>query len=156
VPFGAGPLANGAHTFAVRAITGGDRDPTPATRSFTVAVARPDDPATPTAPGDPNDPVDPVDPVDAIAPVVRFTHAPKSNVKTRAKRASVSLEFDADESNATFACSVDGATATPCASPQNYRLRRGKHSIAVTATDAAGNTSAPAIVRFTVKRRPRA
>jgi hypothetical protein len=38
-----GPLANGPHTFAVRAVNGGSVDPTPPTRSFTVNVPPPPD-----------------------------------------------------------------------------------------------------------------
>jgi hypothetical protein len=57
---------------------------------------------------------------------------------------------------------VAGVVATVAAGPQSVRLparpggralRRGKHRASVTATDAAGNRSAPATVAFTVRRR---
>lgn len=145
-PFGVGPLANGQHTFAVRAITGGDPDPTPASRTFTVAATRPADPADPVNPGDPA-----VEPVDATAPTVRFTRLPAGKVRRKA----VSVEFEADEPNVAFSCSLDGEVPVACGSPQSYRVKRGKHTVAVTATDAAGNTGPAAVATFRVKRRAR-
>jgi hypothetical protein len=75
-------------------------------------------------------------------------------VRTSATRVKVKALFVATEP-ATFTCSIDGGRAKPCTSPFKLRLRLGKHHLAVTATDAAGNLDpTPAIVTIKVKKRP--
>jgi len=52
---------------------------------------------------------------------------------------SALFSFTASEP-ASFTCSLDGATYTPCESPTSYSdLNPGWHTFAVSATDAAGN-----------------
>jgi hypothetical protein len=60
--------------------------------------------------------------------------------------------FTATESGSTFQCRVDSGSWTTCASPwTTTTLADGAHSVAVRATDAAGNTDAsPATRSFTV------
>ena len=62
---------------------------------------------------------------------------------------SAVFSFTADEP-ASFSCSLDGATYTPCESPTSYSdLNPGWHTFAVRATDAAGNVDpSPASVRW--------
>jgi hypothetical protein len=57
------------------------------------------------------------------------------------------------ESNSTFACKVDGANWTGCASPKSYSgLDTGAHTFSVRATDAAGNVDpTPATQTWTVE-----
>lgn len=56
---------------------------------------------------------------------------------------------------ATFSCSLDGAPAAPCTSPQGYvGLAAGAHTFAVTQTDALARTSAPAALAFTLTGSP--
>jgi hypothetical protein len=56
------------------------------------------------------------------------------------------FRFAATE-GANFRCKLDRATVKPCRSPQAYKgLKVGAHTFTLTATDAAGNTSAP--IRF--------
>ena len=72
------------------------------------------------------------------------------------KKRSAVYSFSADEA-ATFRCSVDGGAAQPCTSPLTLkRLKKGKHSLSVVATDAAGNVDAsPATDTFKVVRKKR-
>ncbi len=85
--------------------------------------------------------------VDTTAPETIIAWAPPPILTTR----EFSLAFTATEA-ATFVCSVDGAAAAPCASPLKLTgLSEGAHSVAVTATDAAGNVDpTPARSDFTV------
>jgi hypothetical protein len=49
------------------------------------------------------------------------------------------VSFSADQPGATFTCSVDGAAASPCASPLEIGpLAPGRHTISVRATNAGG------------------
>ena len=70
--------------------------------------------------------------------------------------ASASFEFTADEPDATFACSLDGAPASPCTSPFTAaQLAQGDHAFAVQATDAAGHVDpSPATRAWTVDTVP--
>jgi hypothetical protein len=77
--------------------------------------------------------------LDSIAPTVSID-APSGHVAPAGK---LRLYFSADETGVAFACQVDDGAAAPCASPQDFTLAAGDHTVAVSATDAAGNTSAP-------------
>ena len=61
-------------------------------------------------------------------------------MKTK-RRATVQLQFSASEA-ATFACSVDGGSFSACTSPAKFTLKPGKHTLAVVATDSAGEKDA--------------
>ncbi|WP_445149191.1 Ig-like domain-containing protein [Baekduia sp. Peel2402] len=106
-------LADGAHTFSVRATDGaGNTDASPATRSVTV---------------------------DTTAPKTTLTSAPQPV----SLGSSATLAFGADEDNATFECQIDGGAWADCTSPATFTgLALGNHTAAVRATDAAGNAEA--------------
>lgn len=79
--------------------------------------------------------------VDTVAPDVSIDSGP--NAPTKATTAEFALSSTDD--SVTFSCAIDGGDAEECDSPVTYNsLADGDHSIAVTATDAAGNTSEPA------------
>jgi hypothetical protein len=70
--------------------------------------------------------------------------------RTTSTQPSVSIEVSADTAGVT--CTLDGA-ATPCTMTSwsaPSALGDGDHTLAVVATDALGNTAAPALVTFTV------
>jgi Beta-propeller repeat len=128
-------LTNGPHTFAVRARDAATNvDASPATRSFTLNV-----PAPP--------------PADTTPPDTTITKAPPRTVKVK-RSATVKVEFTSTEPGSTFTCKVDEGPVRSCRSAETFRLGKGRHTISITATDAAGNTDAsPATVRVTVKKK---
>jgi len=65
---------------------------------------------------------------------------------------TATFAFSSSESGSTFACSLDGATATACTSPTSYAgLADGAHAFAVAATDSSGNADlTPATRSWTV------
>ncbi|MBK5274049.1 MAG: hypothetical protein JJE30_03220, partial [Desulfuromonadales bacterium] len=105
-------LADGSHTFAVRAVDpSGNADPTPAAWTWTVDTTPPDTiiGGKPTAP---------------------------------TNNASANFSFTATEANSTFECRLDGEAFAACTSPKSYTLlSEGSHTFAVRATDPAGNTN---------------
>lgn len=95
-------------------------------------------------------PLDPYDLIFAVfvtlpdlsPPAATITHGPKD--KTRKKRAT--FEFSGTDSRVvtSFQCSLDGAAFGTCTSPHTVKVKKGKHTFQVRATDQAGNVGAPA------------
>ncbi|HEV3000695.1 MAG TPA: S8 family serine peptidase [Solirubrobacteraceae bacterium] len=115
-------LADGAHTFEVRAIDpAGNVDATPASRSLTV---------------------------DATAPDTAIDSGPAGPTKST----TPTFAFSSADAGARFECRVDAGAWAACASPQRTApLADGPHTFAVRAVDAAGNADASAATRsFTV------
>ena len=119
------PLADGAHSFTVRAT-----DPVlnveagPPTRSFRI---------------------------DTVAPDTRFTKkAPKRFFKERVK-----FKFASSEAGSRFQCKLDRRAWRGCGSTFKFGVKRGKHTILVRSVDRAGNTDkSPARYKFKrLKRR---
>ncbi|WP_304504116.1 Ig-like domain-containing protein [Corallococcus sp. EGB] len=50
-----------------------------------------------------------------------------------------SFDLDSNETGVTYACSLDDAPFTPCSDPALFTVTPGAHTLAVRATDAAGN-----------------
>lgn len=86
--------------------------------------------------------------VDNVAPPApSITAGPSGTVAS----STASLTFSDTEAGVTFACSLDGAPASPCSSPIVYQaLTNAAHTFSVTATDTAGNTSTPTTRAWTV------
>jgi hypothetical protein len=86
--------------------------------------------------------------VDTQAPTATIGSKPKG--KTTKRKAT--FTFTSSQTPATFECSLDGLTPAPCDSGTvTYtNLKRGSHTFEVTATDAAGNESAPATFTWKV------
>jgi hypothetical protein len=103
-------LADGPHTFAVKAVdVSGQQDPTPATASFTLDTAPPDTTIT----GGPQGPVD-------VSEAV-FT-------------------FTCTTPPCTFQCQVDSGAFSDCDSGDTFDVTTlGSHTFRVKATDKAGN-----------------
>jgi hypothetical protein len=66
---------------------------------------------------------------------------------------TATFTFTANQAGSTFACRLDGAAFTGCASPVTYTgLGLGGHSFEVRATDPAGNIDAsPAVFLWTIQ-----
>ena len=88
--------------------------------------------------------------VDSVAPATTIQGAPA--VPTRAD--TVTVYFFANDPQATFGCSLDGAAFSACTSPYTTpSLSEATHTIRVRGTDAAGNVELPVpSVAFTVDR----
>ncbi|HYH57910.1 MAG TPA: Ig-like domain-containing protein [Thermoleophilaceae bacterium] len=111
-------LADGTHTFQVRAVDGvGNRDATPAVADFTV---------------------------DTGAPETTITSGPNGAVTD----ATPTFAFEAGEAGAAFQCRLDDGAFAACSSPFTATaLPDGPHTFSVRATDAAGNQEATAAAR---------
>ena len=115
-------LADGSHTFQVRAIDAvGHPDATPASHSWTVDTAAPETSIT-------SGPADPTVETDAV------------------------FVFEANQAGSTFECSLDGAAFGACSSPETYLgLSPGAHLFEARAIDPAGNVDpAPASWGWTI------
>jgi len=77
---------------------------------------------------------------DTTPPETTIDKSPKK--KSKSKRAT--FEFSSTEAGSTFSCKVDANPAVACTSPLRLKLKRGKHTVSVAATDAAGNADATA------------
>ena len=121
-PKGYGGLAEGAHTFQVRATDpAGNTDASPASHAWTIDTTAPDTSITSSPPDPTSDP-------------------------------AASFDFSASEGGSSFECSLDGGAFAACTSPEDYAgLAEGAHTFQVRATDPAGNTDAsPASHAWTI------
>lgn len=118
-----------------------------ADQTFTTTAA-----AVPPAP-----PAPPVAVKDTAAPPLTVTKAPKKKVTTRKAKVRVKVAFTS-EAGATFTCKVDKGVPKACTSVFTVKVKAkpgkgAKHVIVIVAKDAAGNSSAPATVRFKAVRK---
>jgi hypothetical protein len=99
-------------------------------------------------------PVGPVvTPADRTAPQTTIRRAPKKRITTRRKKVRVSIRFGSSEPGSIFTCRLDRRPPARCQSPFHARVRRGRHTFSVRATDAAGNVDpTPAKAVFKVRR----
>jgi hypothetical protein len=97
----------------------------------------------------PSSDAQPPPPPDHSAPNTTITSGPaKGSTKRR-----VSFRFSSSESGSSFQCSMDGAPMADCSSPYSTRVKPGRHTFSVAATDSAGNADqSPAQYRFRVKK----
>ena len=81
-------------------------------------------------------------------PDTTITSSPASSTTST----SASFGFSSTVSGSSFKCSLDGATAATCSSPQSYSsLATGTHTFTVAATDSSGNTDpTPASYSWTI------
>jgi hypothetical protein len=120
--------AQGAHMFAVRSVDRvGRTDATPASRAFAV---------------------------DSVAPDTQLTKKPKAVTKSK-RKPTLTFDFEASESGATFQCRLDGGAFSRCSSPFSLKkVRFGRHVFEVRSVDAVQNTDASAATySFKVKRK---
>jgi hypothetical protein len=114
-------LADGGHTFAVRAIDrAGNADPTAASRTWTV---------------------------DTDAPDTTITSGPTGTVAG----AQATFAFTSTDAQATFECRLDGGAFAACASPHTVAsVSPGSHRFEVRAVDHAGTADpTPAVQTWT-------
>ncbi|MEA2348570.1 MAG: hypothetical protein QOG62_2357 [Thermoleophilaceae bacterium] len=76
-----------------------------------------------------------------------FGRHPKKRTRSR----TATFEFSSADPVATFRCKIDQKAFKPCGSPARFRkLKRGKHTLRLVATDTNGNAGAPSIFRWRV------
>ena len=115
-------LADGSHTFDVRALDGYGNTSAAVTRTWTV---------------------------DAVAPPVPSIDSGPAAASTSGK--NVSFGFSDTEGSATFEVQIDGGGYTASTSPKAYsNLADGSHTFNVRALDAYGNTSSAVTRTWTV------
>ena len=73
--------------------------------------------------------------VDTLDPIVNITKSPPA--KTRRRKAK--FIFSVSEA-AAVTCKLDSGAAAPCTSPHRIKVRKGNHTLTITATDTVGNT----------------
>lgn len=114
-------LADGAHTFAARAVDrAANTDATPASHSWTI---------------------------DSVPPSVTIDAAPAETVAS----SEATFAFSSADTSATFRCRLDDGSATACTSPLTFSgLGEGGHSFSVTPEDPAGNTGDAATHTWTI------
>lgn len=117
-------LTSGLSTLEVRAVDViGNADPTPLTRAVTV---------------------------DSQAPASRIASGPPKSSRDR----TPTFRFSSDEPASTFSCRMDGGSWRACPTTwTSSKLKPGKHTLSVRATDRAGNVDpTPAARTFRVVR----
>src|SRR5207245_2604816 len=113
-------LAAGSHTFTVTAIDPAGTVSAPASFTWTI---------------------------DLTPPVATVSSGPPSLTN----RTSATFTFSSSKTGSAFSCKLAAAAAATCTSPAIYAaLASGNHSFTVTATDPAGNLSAPASFTWTI------
>jgi hypothetical protein len=124
-PHAYGPLADGAHSFAVRATdAAGNTEASPATHGWTI---------------------------DTVAPQTTIESAPANPSQS----SNASLTFAADEAARFECSLDDAAYAPCTSPQAYAALADGPHTFAVRATDAAGNVSSPASYTWSIDTVPR-
>jgi hypothetical protein len=81
----------------------------------------------------------------------------RPQLTTKKRAAKVVISFSS-EPGATFTCAVDGGDPRACSSPFRAKLKAGRgrgkrHTVAIVATDAAGNSSQPQTATIRVVRK---
>ncbi len=95
-------------------------------------------------------------PVDVIPPETAIVDGPRNPTASRTATIAFEVVGEAGGDVALFECSLDGAAFVPCTSPQAFSgLELGDHTLAVRATDVAGNVEpVPAVYAWTIVAAP--
>lgn len=71
--------------------------------------------------------------------------------RKKSKSRTGAFEFSAPDADATFSCKIDKKPFKPCSPLQRVRkLKPGKHTFRLVATDAGGNVGDPTFFRWRV------
>ncbi|MGI8460687.1 MAG: serine protease [Solirubrobacterales bacterium] len=87
-------------------------------------------------------------------PETTISNGPKPTVKTKKRKVTATFRFSASEPS-SFACSLDGRAASACTSPASVKVRKGRHTFSITATDNGSGSREPdpAVFAWRVKRK---
>lgn len=123
-PASFGPLADGSHTFEVRAIDKAGNVGAPATATWAV---------------------------DGTGPTVTITEQPTAVSTLASPTFAFTASDGAGSGVASFECQLDAGTFSPCVSPATFGpLADGSHTFAVKAMDNLGNAGLPVSVTWTI------
>jgi hypothetical protein len=119
-------VANGPHTFDVKAIDLAGNESAPTSYSWTIDAGTPPTPAIDSHPPDPDNDTSPT------------------------------FQFSDTEGGVTFQCKLDSGSFVGCSSPKTYTdiTGNGSHTFSVRALDAVQNTSAAASFTWTIDTVP--
>jgi hypothetical protein len=92
----------------------------------------------------------PPPPAPSAPPVTTIETHPKAKIRTHKKKAKVSFSFSSNETGSTFMCMLDKGAFLSCASPKAYKVKPGKHTFSVEATNPSGQVGAPVSFQFKV------
>jgi hypothetical protein len=124
-PTSFGALAEGAHSFDVRARDAAGNLSGEASYTWTIDITPPPAPTLSTSLTDPTN------------------------------STSASFSFSDGDATASFLCKLDSGSASPCTSPTDYTsLPEGRHTFSVTAVDPAGNQSGVNSYAWTIDTTP--
>ena len=134
-------LAQGQHTFDVKAIDAAGNQSDPTSFSWTIDTTPPPAPSIDSHPADPTNQTDATFIFSATSEPFAPSSSPFAPFGTSAVR---------------FECQLDGGAYSACTSPTDYAgpLSEGQHTFQVRALDAAGNQSSPASFSWTVDTTP--
>ena len=91
---------------------------------------------------------------DSTAPNSLITSGPGREIVTKKAKVRVRFTLSATEPRSRFRCKLDKRAFSACGSSRAYKVRAGRHSFRVFATDAAGNRDpTPASRHFKVLRK---
>ena len=97
-------------------------------------------------------PKPPPSPSPSSPPVTTIDAHPKAKVKTHQKTVKVSFSFSSNKASSIFMCKLDKGAFGSCASPKRYKVKPGRHTFSVEATDASGLTGPSVDFKFKVVR----
>ena len=116
-----GPLAQGKHSFSLRARDAAGNLSGPASYTWSIDATVPPTPTITSKPANPT------------------------------TQTSASFSFTDSQNGVSFLCQLDGSAFNACSSPQTYSgLGQGSHTFSLKAQDTAGNQSAAATFTWTV------
>jgi Bacterial Ig domain len=118
-------LPDGDYRFRVVAVSGPTSDGNPPTHEWTI---------------------------DTTAPETAIKSKPGPRIVKSSRRAKVRFSFRADE-KASFECKLDKKSFAGCNSPVTYRVKPGRHTFSVKATDEVGNLGPAEQTSFRFKRK---
>ena len=85
-------------------------------------------------------------------PVTSIDSGPKKTVKTKKSKAKATFTFSADEPS-SFECGLDKKGFKACSSPTTVKVKPGKHTFRITATDQDGGGSTTDTFKWKVKKK---
>jgi hypothetical protein len=92
--------------------------------------------------------------ITGTAPLQTYIDArPRSVIRAKRSRVTVSFDFSSNDDDATFRCKLDDRLSTPCTSGKRYSISRGSHVFRVWAVKDGRRDETPARFSFSLVRK---